>query len=162
MSTEEQENQIYYSLFPICLKITKHLTLDEYQSILRHRTEFIDLLITNVQCPIRIINGTNTSLNKNDWHFIRQYDISPSYSQWIKDILGIKGDVSTICLSSLIPTYPPQRAYVLFNKSAENNPNLLFPTLNGTCLIVPALHLSQISKWPSWDIYNFPFIFPII
>ena len=150
------------NLLPIVEHLSNSISLQDFELICSHYMAFFSLLEMNVYIPVLCLPINEREKN---WIQLRMYECKPPYKAFLGDV-GDTNDskyktskISTICLSSLIANYPPQRAIVLFDSMARVNgksSHPIFQSIAGNCVIIP----TQIKKWPLWDHDNFPWLFP--
>ena len=146
---------IQHALLPIVDRLSDTITVAEMELLESHSDVFLKLLKYNMYLPV-------LNPETKEWFKYRLHKCRPPYTDLIPDIIenGLKNEkLSTICLSSLISNYPPQRAIVLFDsmarvKGLKSHP--IFISIAGKCLIVPV----QIENWSMWDHENFSWLFP--
>jgi hypothetical protein len=148
-------SDIQYALLPIVDRLSNTITVAEMELVDTYSDIFLKLLKYNMYLPI-------LNPETKEWLQYRLHKCRPPYTDLIPDIIdnGSKNEkLSTICLSSLVSNYPPQRAIVLFDSMARlkgEKPHPIFLTIAGKCLILPV----QIEKWPTWDHEYFSWLFP--
>uniref|UniRef100_A0A6C0KHE3 Uncharacterized protein n=1 Tax=viral metagenome TaxID=1070528 RepID=A0A6C0KHE3_9ZZZZ len=149
-----QSQNIQNELLPMIDHLSDIITPHQFELLRSHPAEFFALLEFNMYVYI-------LKPETKEWIQYRMYSCKPPYAKLRNEIHSYHKNLklSTICLSSLVANYPPQRSIVLFDSMARVNGMVthpIFQQIAGGCLIIPL----QLTNWPEWDIQFFPWLFP--
>jgi hypothetical protein len=150
-------SDIQHVLLPIVDRLSNTITIAEMELLDSYPDIFLKLLKYNMYLPI-------LQPERKEWFHYRLHKCRPPYTDLIPDVIensntNTNEKLSSICLSTLVSNYPPQRAIVLFDPMARikgHKPHPIFQNITGNCLIIP----NQIEKWPTWDHEYFSWLFP--